>query len=159
MTIDLKRELLRHLVATVAFRAKVAISGACPEFSTFKINETARTPGEILAHLGDLFEGSLVLLKGEVIVLNSAPLHWEDEVRRFFSALKEFDSFLASDAPLVQSIEKIMQGPIADALTHVGQIIMLRRAAGDPVKSESYFTAEIIPGEIGVEFVNISGQD
>jgi hypothetical protein len=158
MTIDLKRELLRHLVATVAFRAKVAISGARPDFSTFRIDETVRTPGEILAHLGDLLEGSLVLLKGEFIVLNSAPLAWEDEARRFFSAVKELDSYLASDSPLAQPVEKITQGPIADALTHVGQIIMLRRAAGYPVKSESYFTAEIIPGYIDVEFVNISGQ-
>jgi hypothetical protein len=143
--IDLKRELFRHLVATLAFRARVAVSDAKPDFATFKINETVRTPGEILAHLGDLLEGSLVLMKGEFVVLNSAPLAWEDETKRFFSAVKEFDAYLASEAPLAQPIEKVMQGPIADALTHVGQIIMLRRVAGDPVKSESYFTAEIIP--------------
>ncbi len=152
MTIDLKRELLRHLVATLAFRAKVAISDAQPDFATFTINETIRTPGEILAHLGDLLEGSLRLMKGEFVVLNSAPLAWKDEVRRFFSAVEAFDSFLASDALLVQPIEKITQGPIADALTHVGQIVMLRRAAGDPVKTESYFTAEIVSGKMGIGF-------
>ena len=145
--IDLKRELFRHLVATLAFRARVAVSDAKPDFATFKINETVRTPGEILAHLGDLLEGSLVLMKGEFVVLNSAPLAWEDETRRFFSSIKEFDIYLASDAPLAQPIEKVTQGPIADALTHVGQIIMLRRVAGDPIKSESYFFAEIIPGQ------------
>lgn len=152
MTIDLKRELLRHLVATLAFRAKVAISDAQPDFATFKINQTVRTPGEILAHLGDLLEGSLVLMKGEFVVLNSVPLAWQDEVRRFFSAVEAFDSFLASDAPLAQPIEKITQGPIADALTHVGQIVMLRRAAGDPVKTESYFTAEIVSSKMGIGF-------
>ena len=152
MTIDLKRELLRHLVATLAFRAKVAISDAQPDFATFTINETIRTPGEILAHLGDLLEGSLVLMKGEFVRLNSVPLAWKNEVRRFFSAVEAFDSFLASDAPLAQPIEKITQGPIADALTHVGQIVMLRRAAGDPVKTESYFTAEIVPGKLGIGF-------
>jgi len=159
MTIDLKRELLRHLVATLAFRAKVAISDAQPDFATFKINQTVRTPGEILAHLGDLLEGSLVLMKGEFVVLNSVPLAWQDEVRRFFSAVEAFDSFLASDAPLAQPIEKITQGPIADALTHVGQIVMLRRAAGDPVKTESYFTAEIIPGKLNSEFFRTSNED
>ena len=152
MTIDLKRELLRHLVATLAFRAKVAISDAQPDFATFKISQTVRTPGEILAHLGDLLEGSLVLMKGEFVRLNSVPLAWKNEVRRFFSAVEAFDSFLASDAPLAQPIEKITQGPIADALTHVGQIVMLRRAAGDPVKTESYFTAEIVPGKLGIGF-------
>lgn len=145
--IDLKRELLRHLVATVAFRAKVAVEHAHPDYANFKISETVRTPGEILAHLGDLLEGSLFLMKGEFVHLNSAPLAWEDDVKRFFSAVEEFDFYLASDAPLAQPIEKIMQGPIADALTHVGQMIMLRRAAGDPVKSECYFSAEIIPGQ------------
>lgn len=159
MTIDLKRELLRHLVATLAFRTKVAISDAGPDFATFTINETIRTPGEILAHLGDLLEGSLVLMKGEFVVLNSVPLAWKDEVRRFFSAVEAFDSFLASDAPLAQPIEKITQGPIADALTHVGQIVMLRRAAGDPVKTESYFTAEIVPGKLGIGFSRVIGQD
>ncbi len=159
MTIDLKRELLRHLVATLAFRAKVAILDAKADFATFKINQTVRTPGEILAHLGDLLEGSLRLMKGEFIVLNSVPLAWQDEVRRFFSAVEAFDSFLASDAPLAQPIEKITQGPIADALTHVGQIVMLRRAAGDPVKTESYFTAEIVPGKMGIGFSEVIGQD
>ena len=152
MTIDLKRELLRHLVATAAFRAKVAISDAQPDFATFKIYETLRPPGEILAHLGDLMEGSLVLMKGEFVRLNSVPLAWKDEARRFLSAVEAFDAFLASDAPLAQPIEKIMQGPIADALTHIGQIIMLRRAAGDPVKAESYFTAEIVPGKMNIAF-------
>ena len=145
--IDLKRELLRHLVATLAFRAKVAISNASSDFATFKINETIRMPGEILAHLGDLLEGSLVLMKGEFVHLNSTPLDWKDEVKRFFSAVEEFDAYLASDALFAQPVEKIIQGPISDALTHVGQIIMLRRAAGDPVKSEGYFFAEIIPGQ------------
>ncbi len=159
MTIDLKRELLRHLVATLAFRAKVAISDAKADFATFKINQTVRTPGEILAHLGDLLEGSLRLMKGEFVRLNSVPLAWQDEVRRFFSAVEAFDSFLASDAPLAQPIEKITQGPIADALTHVGQIVMLRRAAGDPVKTESYFTAEIVPGKMGIGFSGVIGQD
>jgi hypothetical protein len=149
MTFDLKRELLRHLVAALTFRAKIAVSDAPPNFAAFKVDESIRTPAEILAQLGDLLQGSLFLMQGELIYLNSAPLPaWDEEVKRFFSAAKEFDSFLASDAPLNQPIEKITQGPIADALTHVGQIVMLRRAAGSPVRAESYFTAEIIPDNI-----------
>lgn len=148
MTFDLKRELLRHLVAALTFRARIAVTGAPPNFAAFKIDETVRTPAEILAHLGDLLQGSLFLMKGELIYLNSAPLAWDAEVTRFFSAAKEFDSYLASDAPLDQPIENITQGPIADALTHIGQIVMLRRAAGSPVQAESYFTAVIIADKI-----------
>ena len=148
MTLDLKKELFRHLIAALAFRTKIAVLGAPPDFAGFKINKTIRTPGEILAHMGDLLEGSLYLVKGEFVYLNSAPLLWEDEIARFFSAVQKFDSSLTSNVQLSQPIEKITQGPIADALTHVGQIVMLRRAAGSPVAAESYFAAEIVPDEI-----------
>lgn len=147
MTTDLKRELLRHLLATLVYRANAAISDAPESFAAFKIGEAIRTPGEILAHVGDLLEGSLYLLRGEFVRLNSAPIPWDEEVKRFSTAAKNFDSYLASDAPLKQPIEKITQGPIADALTHVGQIILLRRAAGAPVSSAAYFEAEIIAGK------------
>lgn len=159
MTLDSKRELLRHLTATVAYRARIAISDAPENFAAFKIGEAIRTPAEILAHLGDLLEGSLYLMKGEMVYLNSAPLPWNKEVTRFFNAAEEFDSYLASNAPLGQQVEKIMQGPVSDALTHVGQIIMLRRAAGAPVRAESYFAAEIVPGEIEKEFSIIAKDD
>jgi hypothetical protein len=148
MTQDAKRDLLRHLVATIAFRGGIAVSGAPENFADFSIAETVRTPGEILAHIGDLLEGSVYLLKGELVHLNSSPLPWDEEVNRFFSAVKALDLFLASDAILASPIEKLTQGPVADALTHVGQIVMLRRAAGAPVRTEPYFTADIVPGRI-----------
>src|SRR5687767_15303337 len=72
---------------------------------------------------------------------NSPPLPWEDETARFYAALQSFDSYLASDEPLGAPVEKLFQGPIADALTHVGQIAMLRRIAGCPIKGENYFKA------------------
>lgn len=146
MTLDPKRELLRHLVATIAFRGRIAVADAPENFAGFRISETVRAPVEILAHIGDLLQGSVYLLKGELVYLNAAPLSWDEEVARFFSAVKELDEFLASDALLVTPLEKLIQGPIADALTHVGQIVMLRRAAGAPVRTEPYFTAEIVPG-------------
>ena len=152
MTTDLKRELFRHLVATLAFRTRLAVLDSPPDFALFKVGEPIRTPGEILAHIGDLLEGSLYLMSGKLVILNSAPLPWEDEVQRFFSTIKEFDAYLASGAPLAQPLEKIIQGPIADALTHVGQIVMLRRVAGSPIQIEGYFTADIIPDKIYTEF-------
>lgn len=151
MATDVKREVLRHVVATVAYRGGIAVADAPGDFAAFRVNETTRTPGEILAHVGDLLRGSLHLVKGELVYLASTPLEWEDEVARFFSAVKDFDSYLASDAPLACPVEKLIQGPIGDALTHVGQIVMLRRVAGKPVRVESYFTAEIVPGEVNEE--------
>lgn len=151
MAIDLKREVLRHVVATVAYRGGIAVSDAPDNFAEFRVDETARTAGEILAHIGDLLEGSLYLVKGEFVYLTSSPLPWGEEVSRFFSAVKGFDSYLSSDAPLACEVEKLIQGPIGDALTHVGQIVMLRRVAGKPVRVESYFTAEIVAGGVTEE--------
>ena len=143
------------MVATVAYRGGVAVSDAPEGFAALRINEGTRSPGEILAHIGDLLEGSLYLLRGELVYLTSSPLPWGEEVSRFFSAAKRLDSYLASDAPLACPVEKLVQGPIGDALTHVGQIVMLRRAAGSPVRAESYFAADIVPGAVGEESIAV----
>jgi hypothetical protein len=151
LALEAKRELLRHAVATVAYRAGIAVSDAPGNFAEFRVGDTSRTPAEILAHIGDLLEGSLYLVKGELVYLASTPLRWEEEVGRFFSAVKGLDSYLASGAPLSCAVEKLIQGPVGDALTHVGQLVMLRRLAGSPARAESYFTAEIVAGEVTEE--------
>jgi hypothetical protein len=148
----LKRELLRHLCATLAFRGGIAISDAPENFAAFRAGEKTRSAGEILAHIGDLIQGSLFLMKGEFVYLQSPPQLWSEDVKRFFTVAREFDSYLASDAPFAQPVEKIMQGPIADALTHVGQIVMLRRLAGKPIYAESYYTVEIKAGEVNEKY-------
>ena len=148
MKSDLKREVLRHLVATVAYRGGLAVVDAPENFAAFRAHETTRTPGEILAHIGDLLEGSLHLVKGEMVYLTSTPLRWKEEVARFFSAVKALDAYLGSDAPLACPVEKLVQGPVGDALTHVGQLVMLRRMAGNPISSGGYFTADIVAGEV-----------
>lgn len=151
MSVDEKRELLRHVVATVAYRGGMAVSGAPDDFAAFRVSEGVRAPAELLAHIGDLLEGSLYLLKGEMVYLTSSPLPWDDEVSRFFAAVRRLDAYLESDAPLACPLEKLIQGPIGDALTHVGQIVMLRRVSGSPARAESYFTAEIVPGTVNRE--------
>ena len=148
---DSKREVLRHLVATVAYRGGLAVVDAPESFASFRAHETTRTPGELLAHIGDLLDGSLYLVKGEMVYLTSATLPWKEEIMRFFSAVKALDAYLASDAPLACPVEKLVQGPIGDALTHVGQIVMLRRMSGNPIRSAAYFTAEIVAGEVNEE--------
>jgi len=139
------------MVATVAYRGGLACVDAPESFASFRATSTTRSPGEILAHIGDLLEGSLHLVKGEMVYLTSTPLPWKEEVTRFFAAVKAFDVYLASDAPLAFPVEKLVQGPIGDALTHVGQIVMLRRMSGNPIRSAAYFTAEIVAGELNEE--------
>lgn len=146
-----KREFLRHTLATLAYRGGKAVSNAPEGFDHFSASETARTPGQILAHIGDLLDWAAGLAKGEYVFHESTPLPWEQEVSRFFDALRELDSCLASETPLGFPPEKLFQGPIADALTHVGQISMLRRISGAPIRGENYFKAEIVAGRVGSE--------
>ena len=144
---DEKRELLRHMLAAVVFRCKIAIAGAPEEFAALRVAGDARPPAEILAHIGDLLTGSLYLLRGDLVELTSAPLSWSEETARFLAAARELDKFLATDEPLVYPVERFVQGPIGDAMTHVGQLVILRRIAGSPVSAAPYFTAEIIAGD------------
>ncbi len=145
---DTKRELLRHTVATLAYRGGKAVRNAPTSFADFR-SADARTPVEILAHIGDLLDWALSIARGGRTWNDSKPLPWDGEVERFFAALTRFDEYLASSEPLQAPVEKLFQGPVADALTHVGQIAILRRMAGAPIRGESYFDAEIVAGRVG----------
>ena len=146
---DPKRELLRHALATLAYRGGKAIRNAPEKFPTFNAVGEVRAPEKILAHVGDLMDWALTIALGKREWRDSKPLTWEREVERFFATIKKFDDCLASSEPLHASPEKLLQGPIADALTHVGQIAMLRRMAGEPLNGESYYEAEITVGRVG----------
>ncbi len=143
------RALLRHTLATLAYRGEKALRAAPPGFAEFCVFEGTRTPGQILAHLADLLDWALSITRGKQDWHDSPPLAWDKGTERLFAALQQFDAYLASGAPLYASAEKLFQGPIADALTHVGQIAMLRRMAGTPVRGENYYVAEIASGRVG----------
>jgi hypothetical protein len=100
--------------------------------------------------MGDLLDWALSLARGEHSWHDSMPLPWDQEVARFFAALAAFDTYLASDEPLGWSTESLVPGPIADALTHTGQLTMLRRLAGVPVRGENYARATISAGTVGI---------
>ena len=146
---DPARELLRHTLATLAYRAGKVLRGAPEGFASFSAGRDVRTPGQILAHLGDLFEWALSLAQGAQKWKDSPPLDWDAGSKRFFEAVERFDAYLASDAPLGNPPEKLFQGPIADGLAHVGQIAMLRRLAGGPIRPENYAQADIAAGRVG----------
>ena len=148
---DSKTVLLRHTLATLAYRGGKVLRGAPAEFAEFRAGETTRTPAQILAHLGDLLDWALSIAEGKKAWYNSPPLTWEQGTARFFAALEALDKRLSSDLPLACSVEGLFQGPIADSLTHIGQIALLRRLAGCPVRGENYFVADITAGRLGPE--------
>lgn len=148
---DPVREFARHTLATLAYRGGKTLAGAPEGFGSYTARPGTRTPGQILAHIGDLLDWALWLCEGEHRWNASTPLSWDAEVSRFFAGLERLDHRLASDRPLGCPLEKLFQGPIADALTHVGQLAMLRRMAGAPVRAENYFRADIVAGRVGPE--------
>jgi hypothetical protein len=145
------REMLRHAVATLAYRGGKAVRGAPDRFGDFKTEAAIRTPGQVLAHIGDLLDWALALADGRSVWHDSTPVAWSEEVARFFAALARLDARLAADAPLGRTELQLFQGPIADALTHVGQITMMRRVFGSPVRGENYLLADIVAGRVGPE--------
>lgn len=151
LSIDPRRSFLRHTLATVAYRAAKVERDAPPGFGDFELGKAARTPVEIIAHMADLFDWGLRMAKGNPEWVQSKPQSWRREVARFHASLLALDRYLASDAPLGVSPEELFQGPISDALTHIGQVAVLRRQAGAPVRSEVYAKAKIAAGNVGEE--------
>ena len=147
---DDSREMLRHTLATLAYRGGKTLRGAPADFADFRAAPGTRTPAQILAHIGDLLDWMLGLAEGRHAWHDSAPLPWAEETARFFDRLAVVDRRLAAPEPLGRfSAEQLFQGPVADALTHVGQIALLRRLAGSPVRGENYLRAHIATGQVG----------
>ena len=152
MTTDPTRALLRHLTATLAYRAAKALRDAPQGFADFSIGPNTRKPVQILAHLADLMAWAARMPNGEFVWRADGSGDWGKEQRRFFDGLAALDSALASDVVLEQRIvDALIQGPLADALTHVGQLTMLRGAAGAPIRPESYPRAAIAAGRVGID--------
>jgi hypothetical protein len=143
------RDMIRHTLATIAYRAGKIVRDAPQGYVEFQAGHDCRTPVQILAHIGDLFDWALGMSKGKPDWHASKPLEWPDEVQRFFESLKRFDDFLAGSEALQASPEKLMQGPVADALNHVGQLAILRRISGMPIRGEDYYSADIASGRVG----------
>ena len=150
-SVDSSRKFLRHVLATIAYRGGKAMRGAPAGFAEFHASETTRTPGQILAHIGDLLDWALSQVSGKGKWSDSKPIAWDDGVKRFFAGLKALDDYITSDSALSCTPEKLFQGALADTLTHIGQVSMLRRLAASPVRAENYFRAEIVAGRVGSE--------
>jgi hypothetical protein len=145
------RLFLRHALATLAYRAGKTVRGTPAAFAAFRVTPDSNTPAEILAHMGDLMDWVLRMVQGAPSWTTATPLPWEREIARFFAALSAVDDYLASGAPIAWEPGRLFQGGIADALTHTGQLAMLRRLSGFKMKGENYSKAEIRVGRVGLD--------
>ncbi|HVH57579.1 MAG TPA: hypothetical protein VM791_15055, partial [Vicinamibacterales bacterium] len=144
--VDSMRRVLRHLAATLAYRAAKVLRDTPAEFPEFSLGPRTRRPLEIVAHLADLMAWAVHLARGEHTWNAAGSDDWEVEVQRFFDGLSLLDGELAAREITETAMQKLTQGPLADALTHVGQLAMLRGVAGAPIRPESYARAEIVAG-------------
>jgi len=145
------RLFLRHTLATLAYRAGKTVRGTPEAFGQFRVTPESRSPVEILAHMGDLLDWVLRMVKGAPSWTTATPQAWDHEIARFFAALKALDDHLASGAPIQWEPGRVFQGGLADALTHTGQLAMLRRLSGYKMKGESYARADVEIGRVGLE--------
>lgn len=145
------RLLMRHALATLAYRAGKAVRGTPTSFAEYKSNPESPSPNQILAHMGDLMDWALTMAKGAPKWNSATPLPWQEEINRFFAAMQRFDDYLESGLPIAWDPGRIFQGGIADALTHTGQLAMLRRLSGHKMKGENYAKAAIAIGKVGYD--------
>jgi hypothetical protein len=150
MTSNPDSTLLRHAVATLAYRASKVLRDFPADAAATRASPSTRTPLELLSHLGDLLEWAVSLAHGESIWKPAQVADWKGASERFYRRLAALDAELAQD-PGRDRLEQILQGPIADALTHVGQLALLRGMCGAPVRPESYARADIRAGQVGSE--------
>ncbi len=142
--------MLRHLVATLAYRAAKVLRDVPPDFGGFQVGPAGRRPVQIVAHMADLMAWAVTLAHGAYVWKAEGSDDWNTERGRFFDGLAALDGALESGALPAGAEEKLVQGPIADALTHVGQLALLRGIAGFPVRPESYARADIAAGRVGM---------
>ena len=145
------REIIRHSIAVLAYRGGKPLRGAPASFASFSTGAGGNTPLVILTHLGDLMDWALTHVRGEPRWLGATATSWDEQVARFYASLAALDAYLASDQPIRCDPGRLLAGPIADAINHVGQLMMLRRMAGSPVYGENYFVADIVTGRVGPE--------
>jgi hypothetical protein len=142
--------MFRHTISTLAYRAGKVLRDAPSGFGEFRASETTRSAGEILAHMGDLMDWAASIVEGRQTWKDSPVQPWDADVDRFFAGLARFDTAVANAGDGVPA-GNLFQGPVADALTHVGQLAMMRRLAGSAIRPENYFTADVVEGRVGIE--------
>jgi hypothetical protein len=143
--------LIRHLLAAIAYRASRPLRDAPVGFEHVRASDDSMSAGELVRHMTNVLAFAVATATGTDRVRHE-PLDWEGEVRRFYGLLGSLDALFAGGAHLEPDMElKLVQGPFADALTHIGQLNALRRKAGAPIGPESYIRADIRIGRVGLD--------
>jgi hypothetical protein len=147
-----KQSLLRHFLAALAYRTQKALRDAPAEFDNFRAGHETRTPAELVRHMTSVLGYARTFFLGGQYRPELLP-SLKEEVTRFHEMLEDLARHIEVGTPLLQGMseERLLQGPFADAMTHAGQLAMLRRLAGVPVPPENFIVADIEPGRLGID--------
>ena len=146
---DIQRETVRHFLAALAYRTQKALRNCDENFQNFTTGNGTRTPTELIRHMASVIGYARTFFIGGVY--KAEPLNdFSQEIERFHENVRDLSAHLAAGTELQEiSLTQLLQGPISDAMTHAGQLAMLRRLAGSPVPSENFIFAEISPDRLG----------
>jgi len=134
---------LRHFLAALKYRCSKAIHNVREGYPSYRAGNGVRSPHEILSHISFVLRCAQSVFNVD-IELHKEPRTWEEEVEQFYIEVENLNNYLLKGLPDRDRIaEKLLQGPLADAMTHVGQLSMIRRISGDPVSGENFFNADI----------------
>ena len=146
-----QREMLCHFLAALAYRTQKALRGAPDSYPDFRASKTSRTPHELVWHMTGVLGYARTFFHGGVWQPGKLAT-FNDEVSRFHEVLESLSNLFASGAPMHGITEKqMLQGPLADAMTHTGQLAMLRRLAGSPVAPENFIRANVSTENLGID--------
>lgn len=148
-----ERLLVRHYLAAIAYRLQKAVRDAPRSFATFAAGARVRTPAELVRHMTSVLGYARTFAVGGTYPFDPGPLPtFDDELARFHEMLESVGEHLAPDGSLgTLRPEQLLQGPLADVMTHVGQLAMLRRLAGAPVAPENFIFADVRAERLGVD--------
>jgi hypothetical protein len=139
-----KNEILYHSIRTIEYRFTKATAGSKDNFGDFKISDHTRTPNEIINHMFDLATKTKTMIKeGHFNCPSPERLEFKAETKRFLSGLKELQTVIGETEIEIEISKKLLQGPILDIVTHIGQIAMLNGLNGNKIIKESYYSADL----------------
>lgn len=151
---NLGRELVRHFLAALAYRLQKSIRGAPESYWGFEAGEGVRSPRWIVRHMNGVLGYALLVLQNQNLDqwCHLDDLDPQGEVARFHQTLQALDHQLQTQADIPDELlKRILQGPLCDAMTHIGQLATLRRLAGSPVWAENFLKADVQTGKVSAD--------
>lgn len=138
------QNILIRLVDSIKFRFQLAILDLTLADYAFKINPSGLSLGELLTHIYKLQATTLTALHAEHLFPQNCPIESVTDdtililnsIRLKLSHIHENSDF---DKITIKGLSfwNLINGPMADTLTHIGQINIIKRALNKPIRKSS----------------------